>query len=52
MKPGNGDCKKLGDIHEDGYRNFICVEAVNAYDDVVTLAPGEHHSLSVILGVE
>ncbi|MFZ1978535.1 MAG: D-hexose-6-phosphate mutarotase [Bacteroidota bacterium] len=50
--PGAETSKKLGDIHEGGYKTFVCIEAVNAYNDIVTLAPNGHHSLSVILGVE
>lgn len=38
--------KKIGDIHEGGYKNFICVEAVNAYQDSIVLSPGESWSIS------
>ena len=42
--PGAETSKKLGDIHEGGYKTFVCIEAVNAYNDIVTLAPNGHHS--------
>lgn len=43
--------KTMPDIPVTGYRNFICIEAVNAYDATVTLKPGESHCISAILGV-
>lgn len=36
---------RLGDMGIDGYRRMICVEAANAGQDVVTLAPGARHQL-------
>ena len=36
---------RLGDMGVDGYRRMICVEAANAGQDVVTLAPGARHQL-------
>ncbi len=36
---------RLGDMGADGYRAMICVEAANAGQDVVTLAPGARHQL-------
>ncbi|HVN47764.1 MAG TPA: D-hexose-6-phosphate mutarotase [Bacteroidota bacterium] len=44
--------KAIGDMHEGGYKTFICVEAVNAYNDVITLAPSASHTLAVILSAE
>lgn len=36
--------RAMADLGEH-WRNFICVEAGNALEDVVTVAPGEHHVL-------
>lgn len=38
---------KMGDLGEQGYRHMVCVESGNAAENVVTLAPGETHTLSV-----
>jgi D-hexose-6-phosphate mutarotase len=37
--PGAEAEKTMKDIREGGYRIFVCVEAVNACEDVVTLSP-------------
>ncbi|MFN3868853.1 MAG: D-hexose-6-phosphate mutarotase [Hyphomicrobiaceae bacterium] len=37
--------ERLGDMGPDGYRRMVCVETANAADDVVTLGPGEAHTL-------
>ncbi|MBI5918781.1 MAG: D-hexose-6-phosphate mutarotase [Nitrosomonadales bacterium] len=39
---------KMGDFGSDtGYRTMLCVESANAAENVLTLAPGESHTLSV-----
>jgi glucose-6-phosphate 1-epimerase len=43
--------KKMTDMTEDGYQTMICVEAVNAYDDTVTLEPGAEHVLGTQIKV-
>jgi len=50
--PGETNAKNIADIGGDGYKNFVCVEAVNAYDDVVTLASGEQFTMSTTIVVE
>lgn len=50
--PGAETVKTMPDIPVAGYRDFICIEAVNAYAGAVTLKPGENHCISAILGVE
>ncbi len=50
--PWEETAKKIADMPDDGYRTMVCVEAVNAYNDLVTLRPGEHHSLGTTIGVE
>lgn len=36
---------KFGDMGENGYRRMLCVETTNAWDDVVSVAPGATHTL-------
>jgi dihydroxy-acid dehydratase len=47
---------KMGDMGRgksgDGWREMVCVESANAMDNVVTVAPGETHTLAVIYSVE
>ena len=46
--PAEATTKTIGDIVPDGYKKFICVEPANAYAgiDIITLAPGQSHTLS------
>lgn len=50
--PWADKCAEMGDMGEDGYRRMICVESANAHDNVVTLQPGESHTLAVRYWVE
>ncbi|UAY53631.1 D-hexose-6-phosphate mutarotase [Ferruginibacter albus] len=52
--PGEANAKTIADIGENGHKHFICVEAVNAYEgiDMITLQPGEQHSLFTTISVE
>jgi glucose-6-phosphate 1-epimerase len=43
---------KMDDFVESGYVNMVCIEAANAADDAVTVAPGEEHRLGVVYAVE
>jgi glucose-6-phosphate 1-epimerase len=38
--------RRLGDVGEDGYRHFVCVETANAGPDQVVVAPGATHMIS------
>lgn len=38
----------MADVPDDGYREFICIEAANAGDDIVSIAPGGEHRLGAI----
>jgi glucose-6-phosphate 1-epimerase len=40
---------RLGDMGADGHRHMVCVETANAGADVITLAPGARHTLTVII---
>ena len=44
--------KAMPDCADDEYRAFVCVETVNAVDDVVTLAPGGEHRLELVIALE
>ena len=37
---------------QGGWREMVCVESVNAMDNVVTVAPGGTHTLAVTYSVE
>jgi glucose-6-phosphate 1-epimerase len=50
--PGEETCRKIDDIPDDAFHSFICIEAVNAFNDVIKLAPGESHETSAIIGLE
>ncbi len=49
--PFSETAKNIGDMPDDGYKTFVCVEAVNAYADAVTLAPNEEWSISAIISL-
>ncbi|MDP0491724.1 MAG: D-hexose-6-phosphate mutarotase [Verrucomicrobiota bacterium JB023] len=42
----------LGDLPDEGYRDFVCVEACNARHDTRIVAPGESHTLATSVVVE
>ena len=44
--------RAMPDAEDDDYRDFVCVETVNAQDDVFDLQPGETHTLSLTIGVD
>lgn len=44
--PGAVQARQMGDLGEAHYRGFICVEAANALDKIVSIAPNQTHSLS------
>jgi dihydroxy-acid dehydratase len=47
---------KMGDLgtgrNGAGWREMVCVESANAMDDLVSVAPGETHTLAVAYSVE
>ncbi|MDQ6998667.1 MAG: D-hexose-6-phosphate mutarotase [Mariprofundus sp.] len=43
--PWVATANKMGDLGPDGYLNMLCVETVNAADDVVALAAGATHRM-------
>lgn len=43
--PGEQGIGAISDAPADGWRHFVCLEAANAGEDVIELAPGETHAL-------
>jgi glucose-6-phosphate 1-epimerase len=50
--PGAETCTNIGDLPDDGYETFVCVEATNAFDYPVSLNPGESFETSAIIGID
>jgi glucose-6-phosphate 1-epimerase len=49
--PWQEGAKTLGDLGENEWKQFLCVEASNVIAAGVTLAPGEQHTMSAVLSV-
>ncbi|HEY0332272.1 MAG TPA: lytic murein transglycosylase [Stenotrophomonas sp.] len=49
--PGEAGAQKMEDVG-DGWRNYVCLEAANAGQDVIELAPGGRHVLRQTLSAE
>ena len=50
--PWTEKADKMGDFGPEGHRGMVCVETANAVDNVVTVQPGEEHSMVAIYSVE
>ncbi len=50
--PWTEKADKMGDFGQEGHRGMVCVESANAVGNVVKIAPGETHRLSVRYSVE
>lgn len=50
--PWTEKANKMGDFGENGFRGMVCVESANAFDNLVTVKPGETHRLAVVYSVE
>lgn len=51
--PWTAKAARMGDLGQpDGWRQMLCVESANAWDNKLTLASGERHTLSVEYRVE
>jgi len=50
--PWSETAKKIPDMPDDGYKKMLCVESVNSNDNVITLKPGEKHTLTTTINVE
>ncbi|MGH8028279.1 MAG: D-hexose-6-phosphate mutarotase [Pseudoxanthomonas sp.] len=49
--PGPAGIAVIGDAPSEGWRHFVCLEAANAGEDVIELAPGATHTLQQRLSV-
>ncbi len=49
--PWDEIAKKMGDLQDDDYLRFICVETTNAGDDVIDMAPGSEYRLAVVYSI-
>jgi glucose-6-phosphate 1-epimerase len=43
---------KLSDMDDDSYKNFICIETANVFDDSVTIPAGGSHTLTAVFDVK
>lgn len=41
--------KHLSQFYHDDYQHMVCIETANTVDDFVTLAPGQEHTLALVL---
>lgn len=44
--------QRLNDLPDDAYPYFVCIEAANAGHQIITLPPGENHTLSQRLRIQ
>ena len=49
--PWEETCSKIDDLPDEAFHTFVCIEAVNAFNDMIKLAPGETHKTSAIIGL-
>ena len=49
--PGEAACTAITDLPDDGFKYFICIEAVNSFEDQIILNPGQSHETSAIIGL-
>jgi glucose-6-phosphate 1-epimerase len=49
--PGASGIAAIADAPADAWRNFVCLEAANAGEDVIVVAPGQRHTLQQTLRV-
>jgi len=39
-------------LPDEGYETFVCIEAVNAFEDIIRLAPDESHETKAMIGID
>lgn len=49
--PWQKKAKSLADLPDDGYKDFVCIEAANAIEDTYLLQKGECHVLSTDISI-
>jgi glucose-6-phosphate 1-epimerase len=42
----------MGDLGEDGWKRFVCIESANARENAVTVPAGKSHTMAVEYRVE
>jgi len=50
--PGEETCSKIDDMSDDAFHRFVCIEAVNAFNDMIKLEPGEFHETVAVIGLD
>jgi glucose-6-phosphate 1-epimerase len=45
-------CEQMGDVPDDAYETFVCLETVNKINNSIKLSPGENHETTAIIGIE
>jgi D-hexose-6-phosphate mutarotase len=50
--PWEDQAARLGDCGYQGYLGMVCVETVNAAENMVTVKPGKKHRLQAVISVE
>jgi glucose-6-phosphate 1-epimerase len=50
--PGEEASAQIIDLEDESYETFVCVEATNAFDYQISLAPGDSYKTSAIIGLE
>ncbi|MGL5927542.1 MAG: D-hexose-6-phosphate mutarotase [Dermatophilaceae bacterium] len=50
--PAQEKAAEIADIAREDWSRFVCVEAANAFENAVVVAPGESHTLAYHLAVE
>ncbi len=50
--PWDAKAKEVPDIGDDDWERFVCIEAANAFENAVALAPGESHTTTYRLEVQ
>lgn len=47
--PWNEKCSKMSHMSKDAYKEFVCIESANAFDDFVLIKSKKSHTLKVII---
>ncbi|PTN07235.1 glucose-6-phosphate 1-epimerase [Mangrovibacterium marinum] len=50
--PGEDSSKLIGDMPDDGFATFVCIEATNSFDFQIKLAAGESYETKLLIGLE
>lgn len=44
-------CANIGDLPDDAYETFVCLETVNSFNNLIRLEPGQSHETKTIIGL-